>query len=63
MTNHVHLLMPPYSDNGMRKVMQYIGRYYVQYFNDQYQRTGTLWEGRYKATLLDGENYLVTCSR
>jgi hypothetical protein len=30
MTNHVHLLMPPYSDNGMRKVMQYIGRYYVQ---------------------------------
>ena len=31
--------------------------------NDQYQRTGTLWEGRYKATLLDGENYLVTCSR
>jgi putative transposase len=63
MTNHVHLLMPPYSDNGMRKVMQYIDRYYVQYFNDQYQRTGTLWEGRYKATLLDSENYLLTCSR
>ena len=43
--------------------MQYIGRYYVPYFNDQYQRTGTLWEGRYKATLLDSENYLLTCSR
>ncbi len=43
--------------------MQYIGRYYVQYFNFQYQRTGTLWEGRYKATLLDSENYLLTCSR
>ncbi|MEO1883545.1 MAG: transposase [Methyloprofundus sp.] len=58
MTNHVHLLMTPYSDNGISKVMQYIGRYYVQY-----QRTGTLWEGRYEATLLDSENYLLTCSR
>jgi putative transposase len=63
MTIHVHLLMTPYSDNGISKVMQYIGRYYVQYFNHQYQRTGTLWEGRYKATLLDSENYLLTCSR
>lgn len=63
MTNHVHLLITPYSTNGISKVMQYIGRYYVQYFNFQYQRTGTLWEGRYKATLLDSEDYLLTCSR
>ena len=63
MTNHVHLLMTPHTDNGISKVMQYIGRYYVQYFNFQYQRTGTLWEGRYKATLLDSESYLLTCSR
>ena len=63
MTNHVHLLMTPHSENGISKVMQYIGRYYVQYFNFQYQRTGTLWEGRYKATLLDSECYLLTCSR
>ncbi len=63
MTNHVHLLMTPASENGISKVMQYIGRYYVKYFNFQYQRTGTLWEGRYKATLLDSENYLLTCSR
>ncbi len=63
MTNHVHLLMTPYTGNGISKVMQYIGRYYVQYFNFQYQRTGTLWEGRYKATLLDSESYLLTCSR
>ena len=63
MTNHVHLLMTPHSENGISKVMQYIGRYYVQYFNYQYQRTGTLWEGRYKATLIDSENYLLTCSR
>lgn len=63
MTNHVHLLMMFYLDNGINKVMQYAGRYYVQYFNFQYQRTGTLWEGRYKATLLDSERYLLSCSR
>ena len=63
MTNHVHLLLTPYTKDGVSKVMQYIGRYYVQYFNFQYQRTGTLWEGRYKATLLDSDGYLLTCSR
>jgi len=63
MTNHVHLLITPHSKNGISKVMQYIGRYYVQYFNFHYKRTGTLWEGRYKATLIDSENYLLTCSR
>ncbi|MDX8390315.1 MAG: transposase [Mariprofundaceae bacterium] len=63
MTNHVHLLMTPQTEDGIGKVMQSVGRYYVQYFNDQYKRTGTLWEGRYKATLLDSEEYLLTCSR
>ncbi len=63
MTNHVHLLMTPYSENSISKVMQSLGRYYVQYFNYQYDRTGTLWEGRYKATLLDSEQYLLVCSR
>ena len=43
--------------------MQMLGRYYVQYFNYTYDRTGTLWEGRYKATLLDSEQYLLTCMR
>ena len=43
--------------------MQSLGRYYVQYFNYCYQRTGTLWEGRYKATLIDDEQYLLTCMR
>ena len=63
MTNHVHLLMTPHSENGISKVMQSLGRFYVQYFNYQYNRTGTLWEGRYKATLLDSEQYLLICSR
>ncbi len=63
MTNHVHLLLTPQTEGGIGKVMQSVGRYYVQYFNYKYKRTGTLWEGRYKATLLDSEVYLLTCSR
>lgn len=53
---HVHLLMPPHLNGGIGKVMQMLRRYYVQYFNFQYNRTGTLWEGRYKATVLDSDN-------
>ena len=63
MTNHVHLLITPHTEQGIGKVMQMVGRYYVQYFNHTYQRTGTLWEGRYKATLVDSERYLLTCYR
>ena len=63
MTNHVHLLMTPASKDSISKTMQSLGRYYVQYFNYKYDRTGTLWEGRYKATLLDSEQYLLTCYR
>ena len=63
MTNHVHLLMTPETKEGISKVMQSVGRRYVQYFNKRYRRTGTLWEGRYKATIIDSESYLLTCCR
>ena len=63
MTNHVHLLITPQEEGGVGKALQMMGRYYVQYFNHTYQRTGTLWEGRYKATLIDSETYLLTCMR
>jgi len=63
MTNRVHLLITPHTEESLGKVMQMVGRYYVQYFNYNYQRTGTLWEGRYKATLIDSEHYLMTCYR
>lgn len=63
MTNHVHLLITPEQQGGIGKLMQMLGRYYVQYFNYHYERTGTLWEGRYKATLIDSEAYLLTCMR
>ena len=63
MTNHVHLLLTPNTSSSIAKVMQSVGRRYVQYVNYSYRRTGTLWEGRYKATLIDSEHYLLTCSR
>jgi len=63
MTNHVHLLVTPETELSLPKTLQSIGRRYVQYFNSTYQRTGTLWEGRYKSTLIDSERYLLTCMR
>jgi putative transposase len=63
MTTHVHLLITPQEEHSLAKAIQMLGRYYVQYYNHCYQRTGTLWEGRYKATLIDSETYLLTCMR
>lgn len=61
MTNHVHLLLTPSTKDSIPQIMQSIGRRYVQYINKTYQRTGTLWEGRYKACLIDAERYLLAC--
>ncbi|MBA3581218.1 MAG: transposase [Gammaproteobacteria bacterium] len=63
MPNHLHLLLTPREENSISKVMQSVGRCYTQYFNDRYNRAGALWEGRYKATLIDSEQYLLTCMR
>jgi len=63
MTNHVHLLATPASDTSAGRTLQSVGRRYVQHFNHRYGRTGTLWEGRYKSTVVDAESYLRACSR
>ena len=63
MTNHVHILMTPARSESISLTMQSIGRRYVQYINKRYRRTGTLWEGRHKASVVDAENYLLACSR
>ena len=63
MTNHVHLLVTPMVDYGIAQMMQALGRRYVYYMNKTYQRTGTLWEGRYKSSLVDSDSYLLTCMR
>lgn len=63
MTNHVHMLVTPMQDYAVSQMMQSLGRRYVYYINKTYQRTGTLWEGRYKSSLVDSEAYLFTCMR
>ena len=63
MTNHVHLLVSPETEKGVSQLMQSLGRYYVGYINKTYQRSGTLWEGRYKSTLVDSDNYFLLVSR
>ena len=63
MTNHVHLLATPSHQASLPKTLQSVGRRYVQYFNYTYRRTGTLWEGRYRSTVIDSDRYLLTCMR
>lgn len=63
MTNHVHLLVTTARPDGIAKLMQTIGRRYVQYINRSYRRTGSLWEGRFKSSLVQAEAYLLTCMR
>ena len=63
MTNHVHLLLTPETENSISLFMQALGRFYVQYVNKRYGRSGTLWEGRYRATLIDTDNYYLAVSR
>jgi len=61
MTNHVHMLVTPQSENAVSQMMQSVGAKYVRYINKTYKRTGTLWEGRFKSSLVDTNNYFLTC--
>jgi len=61
MDNHFHLLATPSTDDGLPQMMQSIGRSYVRYFNQRHRRTGTLWEGRYRSTVIEAERYLLAC--
>ncbi len=61
MDNHFHLLVTPSTDDGLPQMMQAVGRRYVRHFNDAHGRTGTLWEGRYRSTVIETEPYLLAC--
>src|SRR5258708_35178357 len=63
MTNHVHLLVTPGLEGGVSRMMQYLGRHYVQYINKTYRRSGTLWERRYHASVVETEGQLPTLHR
>jgi len=63
MTNHIHLLLTPMEARAVSQLVISLGRRYVQYINRTYRRTGTLWDSRYKASLVQAENYLIACLR
>lgn len=63
MTNHVHLLLTPREPHAVSRLMQAIGRRYVRTINDRYQRSGTLWEGRFRSSLIDSERYFLVCQQ
>ena len=63
MTNHVHILMTPNTPDGASLVFRDLGRDYVRQFNKRHKRTGTLWEGRFKSSLVEEDNYLLACYR
>ena len=63
MTNHVHLLATPANTGSISQLMQYLGRYYVRHFNYTYARSGTLFEGRFKTSIVQEDHYFLTCLR
>ena len=63
MTNHVHLLLTPHNPDSISRCMQYLGRYYVRYFNYRHRRSGTLFEGRFKSSIVQSRRYLLACQR
>jgi putative transposase len=63
MTNHVHLLATPETATSLPLAMQSLGRVYVRYFNSTRERTGPLWDGRYRATVVETDRYLLACMR
>ena len=63
MTNHVHLLLTPQQADSASLLMKHLGQRYVQYINRTYQRSGTLWEGRFRSCLTQTEDYVLACYR
>ncbi|MEM7219266.1 MAG: transposase [Pseudomonadota bacterium] len=63
MDNHVHLVGTPEHADSLSRLMQYVGRQYVRYFNDTHERTGTLYEGRFRSCVVQDDVYLLNCLR
>lgn len=63
MPNHLHLLASPSTAEGLAQMMQRVGRYYVPWFNAKYKRSGGLFQGRFKTSLIDAQRYFMACSR
>jgi REP element-mobilizing transposase RayT len=60
--NHFHLILRQISDDGITRFIQRVGTGYAKYYNKKYERSGTLFQGRFKATELDGAGSLEMLS-
>jgi putative transposase len=60
---HLHLLATPSDESGLALMMQKLGRLYVPWFNQKYGRSGTLFQGRFRTSLVETDKYLLACSR
>ncbi len=63
MTNHIHLLVSPETAHALPRAMRHVNWRYSRYVNDSQNRTGSLWEGRYRASVIEADNYFFACSR
>jgi len=63
MPDHFHLLATPATDAALSAAIQDVGRAYVRRFNRRHQRTGTLWDGRFRCAALDAERDLLVAMR
>jgi putative transposase len=63
MDNHVHLLATPEREGALSLALQAVGRRYVRWFNRRHGRSGTLWEGRFRSSLVEAERWLLSCQR
>lgn len=63
MTNHVHFLVTPETSDSISRLTRVVGSRYAYYFNKTYKRTGTVWEGRHKSSLVQSDRYFLTCCR
>jgi putative transposase len=63
MTNHVHLIVTPHVEGGLSATMKHVAQTYVHYFNRRYERTGGLFEGRFRSLVIDSESYWFSCMR
>jgi putative transposase len=63
MSNKIHILATPSTPDGISQLMKTTGQRYVSYINKLEKRSGTLWDGRYKASLVEQGHYLIACMR
>ena len=63
MTNHIHMLITPNEKDSVSALMKHVNQRYVRHVNRIYERTGTLWEGRYRSCLTLSDSYALACYR